>query len=194
MVITRIMPGAKKIVWPSFFNSVRNWVQTAFIIRPHFDREFSLQNFDRGARQAFLSVSERLSEGDAESLKGLVTDEVQDGLKKAAATWTAEDRQKFKLDESDIYLSFIYQVGIIMPEKTSEQRWVEIMAVFHTLRGFRELQKQNIDVQDLQKNTDRFLFGNFRFSRNFSKGINLDESEWIINYINYFTPENESKI
>lgn len=41
-----------EIMWPSFFNSVRNWVLVQFVIRPHFDRDFYLNDFVEGAKKA----------------------------------------------------------------------------------------------------------------------------------------------
>lgn len=44
----------------------------------------------------------------------------------------------------------------------ANDRWVEIMMVYHALRGFEDLQKDNVGLQELQQNSDRFLFANYR--------------------------------
>ena len=45
---------APPIMWPKLINTIRNWIFTVFVIRPHMDREFSLTEFDKGARQVCL--------------------------------------------------------------------------------------------------------------------------------------------
>lgn len=51
-----------EIIWPSVMKSVKNWIMVHFIIRPYFDREFSLPEFVQGAKQA-LQVSHYYSMG-----------------------------------------------------------------------------------------------------------------------------------
>ncbi|GAU88160.1 hypothetical protein RvY_00907-1 [Ramazzottius varieornatus] len=191
MVLPRFMPGHHNILWPSFFKGVRNWIQANFIVRPNFDRSFDIDEFTKGARQAFLTVCDRVADGDANSMKGLVTDEVLDAVEKGLKNLSTADRETFRRKDTDIYLTFPYQLGIIMDDDDANKRWVEIMMVYHTLKNFEDLQKQNVNAQDLQKVSDRFLFANFRFSRNFSKDVSPDQSDWTINYINFFNPESE---
>lgn len=49
-----------EIIWPSIMKSIKNWIMVHFIIRPYFDREFSLPEFVQGAKQA-LQVSFHLN-------------------------------------------------------------------------------------------------------------------------------------
>lgn len=54
-VSKRTMPrlmNFPEIMWPSFFNSIRNWILVQFVIRPHFDRDFYLNDFVAGAKKA----------------------------------------------------------------------------------------------------------------------------------------------
>ena len=217
---------------------------------------------------------------------------------------SATDRALFRRSESDVYMSFPYQLGIVMDDAdgnlapkvciyaqkltsvfvlsplAATKRWVEVMVVYHTLQGFEKLQEKNISVTDMQKDdvSKLFMFANFRygnayfrncvyvkifqsfekhdcnqpinglfnrkfyrssinqsinpwkawshvtaanylallpnpwiisiapvchravcnpfcslfrFSRNYSKGLPPGQSEWIINYLNYFTPESD---
>ena len=217
---------------------------------------------------------------------------------------SATDRALFRRSESDVYMSFPYQLGIVMDDAdgnlapkvcnyaqkltsvfvlsplAATKRWVEVMVVYHTLQGFEKLQEQNISVTDMQKDdvSKLFMFANFRygkvyfrncvyveifrsfekhdsnqpingpfhqkfyrssinqsidrwkalsqitaanylaflpspwivstapvyysavwspfcslfrFSRNYSKGLPPGQSEWIINYLNYFTSESD---
>lgn len=57
-------------------------------------------------------------------------------MKKAQSSWSLSDRQKFSLKDSDIYLSFAYEVGIIMPNASCKSV-DEIQAiVFHCVYWF----------------------------------------------------------
>lgn len=190
MVLPRIMTG-HNVLWPTFFRSARSWIQANFIVRPSFDKNFRLSEFVDGARQAFVTVSDKIADGDTSSLKGLVSDEVLESVKKSLANVSLSDRESIRRQESDVYLTFPYELGIIMNDDDANKRWVEIMMVYHTLRGFEQLQKENISSQGLQQKGDRFLFANFRFSRNYSKDVKPEDSSWTINYLNYFTPESD---
>lgn len=46
-----------EIVWPSVLKTIKNWILVNFIIRPYFDREFTVPDFVAGAKQA-LQVME----------------------------------------------------------------------------------------------------------------------------------------
>lgn len=41
-----------EIMWPSFFNSIRNWILVQFVIRSHFDRDFYIKDFVEGTKKA----------------------------------------------------------------------------------------------------------------------------------------------
>ena len=68
----RLMNHPKEIIWPSLFRSVQNFLQTALIIRPYLDHDFTLTDFSQGAKQALLVISSHLARGDTEGLRGLV--------------------------------------------------------------------------------------------------------------------------
>ncbi|XP_026688682.1 uncharacterized protein LOC103523273 [Diaphorina citri] len=40
-----------EIVWPSLFKSIKNVIYTYFIIKPYFDVEFDLNDFEQGSRK-----------------------------------------------------------------------------------------------------------------------------------------------
>lgn len=45
-----------EIVWPSIFKTIKNFIFVNLIIRPYFDKDFALQDFIDGSKQA-LNVS-----------------------------------------------------------------------------------------------------------------------------------------
>lgn len=46
-----------EIMWPSLIKSIRNFILSTFIIKPYFDRDFSLPDFVRGSKQALEVAS-----------------------------------------------------------------------------------------------------------------------------------------
>lgn len=39
-----------RIVWPSVINTCKNWIMANVVIRQHFDQDFKLDEFTRGAK------------------------------------------------------------------------------------------------------------------------------------------------
>lgn len=74
----KLMNHPREIVWPSVFRTIHNYMQSALIIRPYMDNDFSLSEFSAGAKQALLVISSHLAKGDTEGLKGLVDDNALD--------------------------------------------------------------------------------------------------------------------
>lgn len=46
------MMAFPNITWPSVFKSIKNWILVHFIIRPYFDREFTIPDFVAGTKHA----------------------------------------------------------------------------------------------------------------------------------------------
>lgn len=44
------------IVWPRFMNAIRNWFFITFIIKPYFDKEFSMNDFILGAKEVTAAL------------------------------------------------------------------------------------------------------------------------------------------
>lgn len=72
---------------------------------------------------------------------------------------------------------------------TANQRFVEIMVVFHSLRGLRRMKAENKEPplnMGLLPEYQKLLFVcNYRFIREYTKGV---ESSWTVNLINHFMP------
>lgn len=85
------------------------------IIRPYFDNEFSLKEFNRGAKQALLVISNALAVGDVDSLKQLLDQEAFLEIKENISRFSSQQLAQLAVSNpEDVYLSFPYQVGIIM--------------------------------------------------------------------------------
>lgn len=58
-----------QVVWPSVFKSLHNFILSTFIIKPYFDREFSLADFVLGAKKALEVCIYLISKGRAIALR-----------------------------------------------------------------------------------------------------------------------------
>lgn len=60
--LPQLMSNFPKIVWPSLFKSIRNFILATFIIKPYLDREFNLPDFVAGSKKAVEVGSNSISE------------------------------------------------------------------------------------------------------------------------------------
>ncbi|KAK7864218.1 hypothetical protein R5R35_002059 [Gryllus longicercus] len=179
-----------EIVWPSVIKTVKNRVLSSFIITPYFDREFRLSDFVQGSKQAVQCVSSYLSRGDYNSLEGLVTKDALSEVKRNMSLFSVEQRHDLFVDKEDIYFSFPYQIGIMFnDDDQNQQRFVEITMVYHILHGLKEMRAQDINpplnLGMLPEYQDKLHLCNYRFIREFTKGV---ESDWTVNVVNHFKP------
>lgn len=190
--------------WPRFLYSIRNWFFIYFVIRPYMDKDFDIQEFNRGAKQAVEFVSEKLVSGEYDDLEGVVEPEALSQMKTAVASFTVFQRNLLKVAVDDIFFSFPYQIGIMIPEPVRQEgdkilpqtRHVEITVVFHILRGFAEQAKVRGDAktfQDFIKADDtkyNVMICNYRFFKDFTEGAK--NPTWIINLVNHFLPADKN--
>lgn len=180
-----------EIIWPSFINTIRNWVLINFIIRPYFDREFNLQDFIYGTKHAVHTISSKLVDSNFSELKNLVSQEAINEIKPTLEKLSVSQRNQLEINKDDIYLSFPYQVGIMFDESNEkiQKRFVEITMVFHVLKGFRELQKQGEvlpwNMGGIPEYENKVFICNYRFIKEFTVG---SETDWTVNVVNHFKP------
>ncbi|CAG2054690.1 unnamed protein product [Timema podura] len=177
-----------EIVWPSVVKTLRNWILARLIITPYFDHEFNLHEFAEGSKQAVEVVSGYLSNGNYEALQGLVTNETLQEVKSNIAEFSMQQRLELALSKEDIYFSFPYQIGVMFNDN-DQQRFVEITMCYHVLKGLKELREQGItppiNMGVLPEYRDKLQICNYRFVREFTKGVN---DQWTINVVNHFKP------
>ncbi|XP_065370425.1 m-AAA protease-interacting protein 1, mitochondrial [Calliphora vicina] len=180
-----------EIMWPSMLNSIKNWIKVQFIIRPYIDREFNIRDFCQGAKKAMQVVSSKLMNGDFTTLNDLVSSEALSELKPVVQKLSVSQRRQLEVKESDIYLTFPYQIGIIFDETNEkvQKRWVEVTMVFHVLRGLQEMRESGEEIPwnmgTLPEYQDKVFVCNYRFIKEFTTG---QESDWTINVVNHFKP------
>ncbi|CAL4163412.1 unnamed protein product, partial [Meganyctiphanes norvegica] len=181
------------IIWPTLFNTMRNWVFANLIITPYFDKEFSLKNFKEGSKQALVAISQDLSQGNFEGLESFVTPDALGDLKRNFTALTVKQRMDLAVASEDIFFSFPYQIGVMFKNEGSqaEQILVEIVMCFHIFRGFEDHIKSHSNmneaagIKSVYTNMDRISVANYRFIRDFTKGV---EGDWTVNLLNHFKP------
>lgn len=99
-------------------------MQSMLIIKPYFDNDFSLKEFNRGAKHALFTIANAISVGDLESVKELLDKDTYNEIKENMNRYSSEQLAQFAFSNlEDVYLSFPYQVGIIMNEIKEGIHW-----------------------------------------------------------------------
>ncbi|XP_040296882.1 m-AAA protease-interacting protein 1, mitochondrial isoform X1 [Bufo bufo] len=183
-------PGSSRVVVVGVPNPII-WFRTRiyfFIIRTYLDRDFSVEEFTDGAKQAFSFVSRLLSQCKFEALENLVASEILKDLKEKCSVLTDSCRNALAAESDEIMYSFPGDVAIYYDD--DGRKFVSILMRFwymshadipdEELEGTKVFQvvMGNENVQD-QK---RILTANYEFRREFTKGVKPD---WIITRIEH---------
>jgi len=194
---------------PNFMHYLRSLFFIHGLIVPYFDKEFSRNNFMDGAKKAVEVVSNSLSEGDFDALEPLVEKSCLDDIKRKLSFSTAQQREKLRIKAENIYVQFLYEVGIMFDESEEDvkkqRRWVEITFVAHAHPKFNDkMDDSKFVVQNaanyrgsvVKSATDEIretvesdggpMVLNYRFLREFTKGIDPSTTQWSISAINHF--------
>jgi len=188
-----------KRLFPNLVNTARNWFIATTLITPYFDNEFSRAEFVEGAKAAVEYVSGALSEGEFDRLKSVVSPECLSHLKNRVSQLSMQQRQLLSVKKDDIFISFIYQIGILMedikreegsqPEAPEHTRHVEITFVCHSHPVFSEAMEDNerfknyAEIKAEIDNRGGPVVSNYRFIRDMTKGV---DDQWTINVVNHF--------
>jgi len=176
----------KEIIWPHPLKSLRNfWF--SLLIRGYYDNSYNPETFLKGAEQAITTVSNLMSEGRFDDLESLLSRDAIREIRKNYNELSTKQRQFIKVDASDIFFRFIYEIGMIFDDN-SNQRFVEITAVFQGIHGMNRMQHQDSQdfAEQMRKSEDQVYVCNYRFIREFTKGV---EDSWTINKLNHFSPK-----
>jgi len=197
-----LMRDGTTLMWPKFLVTLRSVFFAKFVIASQFDRDFDLNEFGEGAKQALHLISNKLAKGEFDDLEDLVAPSALQEIKINIANFSVAQREMLAVDKDDVFFAFPYEVGIIKSERKQQfdyiegrpeppQREVEIMVVFHTLRGMNkdreELQEMSLPgfLKD-PATRGRIMICNYRFYRDFTEG---KEPVWVVNLLNHFIPD-----
>jgi len=176
---------------PRLSNTIRNRLLGRTLIQPYFDNDFTIRDFVQGSKYAAVQVSQCLSSGDLQPLQEMCTQSCLSEVTQNLSLFSMKERTELDLNEEDIFYSFLYQIGIMMDDEADEAgnfgRQVECTWVGHAFKDYERVVEENngnpMRIKDeLAKHMGPTIL-NFRFIRNYSKGV---EDSWTINALNYY--------
>ncbi|CAM4603913.1 unnamed protein product [Leuciscus chuanchicus] len=168
------------------------WFRTRiyfFLIRTYFDKEFSIEEFSEGAKQAFSHVSRLLSQCQFESLEGLVAKDLIEKLEEKCTHLPLSHQRALSADSDEIMYTTTGDVGIYYDD--NGRKFVSILMRFWYLTSARipedgmegaKIFQVAIGGEGESPETKRLLTANYEFQREFTQGVTPD---WIITRIEH---------
>lgn len=167
------------------------WFRTRiyyFLIKAYFDKEFSIEEFTEGAKQAFSHVSRLLSQCQFEALEGLVAKDLIGKLEEKCNMLPSSHKKALSADPDEIMYTTPGDVGIYYDD--NGRKFVSILMRFwyltsarlpnDTMEGTRVFQVAVGGERETE--TKRLLTANYEFQREFTKGVPPD---WTITRIEH---------
>ncbi|XP_060909925.1 m-AAA protease-interacting protein 1, mitochondrial [Labrus mixtus] len=167
------------------------WFRTriyCFLIRAYFDREFRIEDFTEGAKQAFSHVSGLLSRSQFEGLEGLVAKDLIGKLQEKFSLLPLSYKKALSAGPEEIMCTTLADVGIYYDD--DGRKFVSILMRFwyltsarlpdDTVEGARIFQVAS--GAEGEAETKRLLTANYEFQREFTKGVT---PEWTITRIEH---------
>ncbi|XP_066543088.1 m-AAA protease-interacting protein 1, mitochondrial isoform X2 [Hoplias malabaricus] len=168
------------------------WFRTRiyyFLIRTYFDKEFNIEEFTQGARQAFSHVSCLLSQCQFDALEGLVAKDLIGKLKDKCADLPLSHKRALSADPDEIMYTTPGDVGIYYDD--NGRKFVSILMRFwyltsahlpeDSMEGARVFQVA-IGGDGEKPESKRLLTANYEFQREFTQGVTPD---WTITRIEH---------
>ncbi|XP_078119218.1 m-AAA protease-interacting protein 1, mitochondrial [Sander vitreus] len=167
------------------------WLRTRiyyFLIRAYFDKEFNIQEFTEGAKQAFSHVSRLLSQCQFEALEGLVAKDLIGKLEEKCNLLPSSHKKALSADPDEIMYTTPGDVGIFYDD--NGRKFVSILMRFWYLTSARLPNEAMEGTRIFQvaiggegdPETKRLLTANYEFQREFTKGVPPD---WTITRIEH---------
>ncbi|CAB1415839.1 unnamed protein product [Pleuronectes platessa] len=167
------------------------WLRTRvyyFLIRAYFDKEFRIEEFTDGAKQAFSHVSRLLSRCQFEALEGLVAEDLIGKLKEKCSLLPLSSQKALSAGPDQIMYTTPGDVGIHYDD--NGRKFVSILMRFwyltsaqlpeDTMEGARIFQVSIGGEGEAE--TKRLLTAIYEFQREFTKGVPPD---WTITRIEH---------
>ncbi|XP_062259056.1 m-AAA protease-interacting protein 1, mitochondrial [Platichthys flesus] len=167
------------------------WLRTRvyyFLIRAYFDKEFRIEEFTEGAKQAFSHVSRLLSRCQFEALEGLVAEDLIGKLKEKCSLLPLSSQKALSAGPDQIMYTTPGDVGIHYDD--NGRKFVSILMRFwyltsaqlpeDTMEGARIFQVSIGGEGEAE--TKRLLTAIYEFQREFTKGVPPD---WTITRIEH---------
>ncbi|XP_056390104.1 m-AAA protease-interacting protein 1, mitochondrial [Hyla sarda] len=183
-------PGSKRVVVVGVPNPII-WFRTRiyfFLIRTYLDREFSIEEFTDGAKQAFSFVSRLLSQCKFDALENLVASEILKDMTEKCLVLSDNCRKALAAESDEIMYSFPGDVAIYYDD--NGRKFVRILMRFWYL-SYADIPDEELEGTKVfqvvmgnenTKDTKRVLTANYEFRREFTQGVKPD---WIITRIEH---------
>ncbi|KAM9347159.1 m-AAA protease-interacting protein 1, mitochondrial [Symphorus nematophorus] len=167
------------------------WFRTRiyyFLIRAYFDKEFNIEEFTEGAKQAFSHVSRLLSQCQFDALEGLVAKDLIGKLEEKCSLLPMSHKKALSAESDEIMYTTPGDVGIYYDD--NGRKFVSILMRFWYLTSAR-LPDNNMEGTRVfqvsiggegEPETKRLLTANYEFQREFTKGVAPD---WTITRIEH---------
>ncbi|KAJ8012437.1 hypothetical protein DPEC_G00042760 [Dallia pectoralis] len=167
------------------------WLRTRIyylLIRVYFDKEFKIDEFTEGSKQAFFHVSRLLSGSQFESLEGLVAKDLIAKLEEKCALLPPSHLQALSAGPEDLMYTTPGDVGIYYDD--DGRKFVSILMRYWYLTSAR-LPEESLEGTRIfqvalggegQPETKRLLTANYEFQREFTTGVLPD---WTITRIEH---------
>uniref|UniRef100_A0A3Q3X393 Uncharacterized protein n=1 Tax=Mola mola TaxID=94237 RepID=A0A3Q3X393_MOLML len=167
------------------------WIRTRiyyFLIRAYFDKEFSIEDFTEGAKQAFSHVSRLLSQCQFDALEGLVAKDLIGKLEEKCNLLPSSHKKALSADSDEIMYTTAGDVGIYYDD--NGRKFVSILMRFWYLTSARLPEDTMEGTRVFQvavggegeAKTKRLLTANYEFQREFTQGVAPD---WTITRIEH---------
>ncbi|KAJ8350509.1 hypothetical protein SKAU_G00256390 [Synaphobranchus kaupii] len=167
------------------------WFRTRiyyFLIRAYFDKEFNIEDFTDGAKQAFSLVSRLLSQSQFEALEGLVAKDLIGKLEEKCTHLPPAHREALSAEPDEIMYTTPGDVGIYYDD--NGRKFVSILMRFWYLTSAKLLDESLDGTRVFQvaigaegeKEPKRLLTANYEFQREFTQGVPPD---WTITRIEH---------
>ncbi|XP_075886661.1 m-AAA protease-interacting protein 1, mitochondrial [Nelusetta ayraudi] len=180
----------QKVVVVGIPNPFR-WFRTRiyyFLIRAYFDKDFNIEEFTEGAKQAFSHVSRLLSQCQFDALEGLVAKDLIGKLQDKCGSLPSSHKKALSADSDEIMHTTPADVGIYYDD--DGRKFVSILMRFWYLTSAR-LPEDDLEGTrvfhvavsgETETETKRLLSANYEFQREFTQGVAPD---WTITRIEH---------
>ena len=105
-------------IWPHPLKTLKNIFFT-YLIRKSIDVDFDAEEFIKGSQMAICTVSDNISRGNFDEIEDLVSRNAISEIKKNYEELDQYQREFIRINPDDLFLKFIYEIGMIFDDNSS---------------------------------------------------------------------------
>lgn len=173
-----------RILIPNIFELIKIRLRIKFRMM-QIDPEFNYSEFSKGTLQAVVTISNMISKGEFNGLKGLVHDSAIEKVKQNYELLDANQKSVLAVNPSDVQVQVHY---LFEEAKADSSLFVKMGLLFYVVPGFFEAMQQAmldpIKQMDIRRKfQDDLIVADYRLVREYSQ---KGPSEWIITELNHW--------